>query len=43
VLAHNERSLRMFRRCGFREVGARERDGARAVVLEPAAAGGERR
>lgn len=37
VLAHNERSLRMFQRCGFREVGARERDGARAVVLEPAA------
>jgi len=34
VLAHNERSLRMFRRCGFREVGAQERDGARAVVLE---------
>ena len=42
VLAHNERSLRMFLRCGFREVGARERDGARAVVLEPAAAGGEK-
>jgi len=34
VLPHNERSLRMFRRCGFREVGAQERDGARAVVLE---------
>jgi RimJ/RimL family protein N-acetyltransferase len=43
VLAHNERSLRMFRRCGFREVGARERDGVRAIVLEPAAAGGARR
>jgi len=35
VLTHNERSLRMFRRCGFREVGTDERDGARAVVLEP--------
>jgi len=34
VLPHNERSLRMFRRCGFREVGAQERDGAHAVVLE---------
>jgi UDP-2,4-diacetamido-2,4,6-trideoxy-beta-L-altropyranose hydrolase len=34
VLAHNERSLRMFRRCGFREVGVRERDGVRAVMLE---------
>ncbi|PYM20180.1 MAG: GNAT family N-acetyltransferase [Candidatus Rokuibacteriota bacterium] len=38
VLAHNERSLRMFRRCGFREVGTQERHGARALVLEPAAA-----
>ena len=43
VLAHNERSLRMFQRCGFRQVDAQERDGARAVVLEPAAAGKERR
>jgi len=34
VLAHNERSLRMFRRCGFREVGMRERDGGHAVVME---------
>ena len=39
VLPHNERSLRMFRRCGFRAVGTRERDGARAVVLEPGAGG----
>ena len=35
VLAHNEPSLRMFRRCGFREVGMDERHGARAVVMEP--------
>ena len=42
VLAHNERSLRLFRRCGFREVGTDERDGARAVVMEPTAEGGER-
>jgi UDP-2,4-diacetamido-2,4,6-trideoxy-beta-L-altropyranose hydrolase len=34
VLAHNELSLRMFRRCGFREVGTHERDGAHAVVME---------
>jgi len=34
VLAHNERSLRMFRRCGFRQVGMHERDGAHAVVME---------
>ncbi len=39
VLTHNERSLRLFRRCGFREVGTRERHGVRAVVLEPAGAG----
>jgi RimJ/RimL family protein N-acetyltransferase len=42
VLPHNERSLRMFRRCGFREVGSHERDGAQAVVLEPAAEGGRK-
>ena len=34
VLTHNERSLQMFRRCGFREVGTHERRGARAVVME---------
>ena len=34
VLAHNEPSLRMFRRCGFREVGMDERHGAHAVVME---------
>ena len=34
VLAHNERSLRMFRPCGFREVGTHERQGACAVVME---------
>jgi len=33
----------MFQRCGFRQVDAQERDGARAVVLEPAPAGRERR
>ena len=43
VLTHNERSLRLFRRCGFREVGTHERHGARAVVLEPAGAGGDGR
>jgi UDP-2,4-diacetamido-2,4,6-trideoxy-beta-L-altropyranose hydrolase len=34
VLAHNARSLAMFRACGFESVGVEHRDGAETVVLE---------
>lgn len=34
VLAHNARSLAMFRACGFVSVGVERRDGEEAIVLE---------
>lgn len=34
VLAHNGRSLAMFRACGFESVGVQHRDGEEAIVLE---------
>jgi hypothetical protein len=34
VLAHNTRSLAMFRACGFVPVSGERRDGEEAIVLE---------
>jgi RimJ/RimL family protein N-acetyltransferase len=39
VLAHNVRSLAMFRACGFESVGVEHRGGEEAVVLELRVAG----
>jgi RimJ/RimL family protein N-acetyltransferase len=39
VLAHNARSLGMFRACGFESVGVEHRHGEEAVVLELRGAG----
>ena len=43
VLEANAASLRMFRACGFTEVGAERRGDDRAIVLELPGASGERK